>query len=324
VGGAKAVAARPDERIDFIVTDKAEKFIAEQTPKAPFFLYLAFTAPHVTINPAPEFRGKSKAGLYGDYVQQLDYCAGLVLDALKKHGFEKDTLVIFTSDNGGVLFSDTLAAGHRANGELLGEKTDVWEGGHRIPLIARWPGHVPAGAVRKALFTQVDTMATLAEAAHIKMPDGASPDGASEFAAFTDPEKSPAKRKETAFLGVAGFALRQGDWLYIPQQGSGGGTVPNNHSTPWKKLGFINSDIDENGQIKPDAPPDQLYNLAEDISEAHNLTREYPDRSTAMHARMHALQLDFTVLDAIGRVSKPRCHDTLPSDGSMSPAPPHH
>jgi arylsulfatase A-like enzyme len=86
-------------------------------------------------------------------------------------------------------------------------------------------------------------------------------------------------------------------------------------------LGFVNSDIDENGQIKPDAPPDQLYNLAEDVSEAHNLTREYPDRATAMHARMHALQLDFTVLDAIGRVSKPRSPDTLLPDASMSPAP---
>jgi arylsulfatase A len=321
VGGAKALAARPDDRIDFIVTDKAEKFIAEQTPKVPFFLYLAFTAPHVTINPAPEFRGKSEAGLYGDYVQQLDYCAGRVLAALKEHGFEKDTLVIFTSDNGGVLFGNTIRTGHRANGKLLGQKTDVWEGGHRIPFIVRWPGHVPPGAVRKSLFTQVDIMATLAEAAHIKMPKGASPDGTSELAAFTNAQKSPTKRKKTAFLGTAGFALRDGDWLYIPQQGSGGGTVPNKHSTSWKMLGFVNSDIDENGQIKPDAPPDQLYNLAEDVSEAHNLTREYPDRATAMHARMHALELDFTVLDAIGRVSKPRSPDTLPPDASMSPAP---
>jgi arylsulfatase A len=120
----------------------------------------------------------------------------------------------------------------------LGQKTDVWEGGQRVPFIARWPGHVPAGTERKALFTQVDIMATLAEAARIKVPDGASPDGASELAAFTDPEKSPAKRKETAFLGTAGFALRQGDWLYIPQQGSGGETVPNKRFYTLEEAGF--------------------------------------------------------------------------------------
>src|SRR5262249_22702086 len=160
-----------------------------------------------------------------------------------------------------VLLLDTLATGHRANGELLGQKTDVWEGGHRIPFIARWPGRVPAGTERTQLFSQVDIMATLADAAHIRTPKGASPDGRSELAAFSNPSKAPAKRKETAFLGIAGFAFRQGDWLYIPQQGSGGKTLPHTFSTSWKEKGFINSDVDSEGHVKPDAPLDQLYNL---------------------------------------------------------------
>ncbi|MBA3353216.1 MAG: arylsulfatase [Blastocatellia bacterium] len=311
VGGAKAAAARPDERIDLIVTEKATEFIAQQSEKAPFFLYLAFTAPHMPINPAPQFRGKSKAGTYGDFVQELDYCAGLVLDALEKHGFEKNTLVIFGSDNGGVLFRNTGNSPHRSNGSLLGQKTDVWEGGHRVPMLARWPGHIPPGTVRKELFSQVDIMATLAEAAQITMPAGASPDGASELAAFTRPETAPAKRNEAAFLGVAGFALRQGDWIYLPMQGSGGGTAPHTRGVPWKTTGFRNSDIDEDGRIKPGAPPDQLYNLADDIAQAHNLTREEPERAAAMHARMKELKLNFTVLEAIGQVSKPKCQDTL-------------
>lgn len=321
VGGAKAVAARPDDRIDLIVTDKAQKFIAQQSPKTPFFLYLAFSAPHLNIDPAPEFRGKSEAGLYGDFVQQLDYCVGQILDALEKNGFEKNTFVIFTSDNGGVLFLDTLATGHRANGELLGQKTDVWEGGHRIPFIARWPGHVPAGTERTQLFSQVDVMATLADAAHIRMPKGASPDGASELSAFSCPGKAPAKRKETAFLGIGGFAFRQGDWLYIPQQGSGGGTLPHTFSTSWKQKGFVNSDVDAEGHIKPDAPLDQLYNLREDMPQANNVARAHLDRAAEMHARMHALRLDFTVLDAIGRVTEPRSLETLPPDAATSPTP---
>ena len=169
-GRCAGARARPDERIDFILAEKAAAFFAQQTKDAPFFLYLAFAAPHVPINPAPEFRGKSQVGLYGDYIQQLDHCTGLVLDALDKHGFVQNTLVIFTSDNGAVLTREALEAGHRSNGVLLGQKTDAWEGGHRVPLIARWPGRIPAGSERKALFTQVDLMATLAEAAGAKCP----------------------------------------------------------------------------------------------------------------------------------------------------------
>ncbi len=325
VGGAKALAARPDERIDSIVTEKAQQFIARQTPKAPFFLYLAFTAPHVPIDPAPEFRGTSQAGRYGDFVQELDYCTGLVLDALEKHGFAKNTLVIFTSDNGGVLFSDTLAAGHRCNGELLGQKTDVWEAGHRVPLIVRWPEHVPEGTVRKPLFSQVDLMATIGEAARIDMPAGASPDGAGELAAFTRPEKAPSKRKETAFLGTKSYALREDDWLYIPKQGSGGGSAPHTNSASWQQLGFVNSDIDDKGKIKPGAPRNQLYNLANDLSEEHNIVLDEPERAAAMQVRMNALKLNFTVLEAIGQVKWPKDHDrpapTTPASPTPSPRP---
>jgi len=294
-GGTKAAAARPDERIDFIVAGRAAAFLKKQAKDTPFFLYLAFAAPHVPIDPAPEFRGKSEAGLYGDYIQQLDYCTGLVLDALEKSGHAQNTFVMFTSDNGGMYHHDALDAGHRCNGELLGQKTDAWEGGHRVPFIARWPQRVPAGATRKELFTQVDIMATLAEAAHITMPANASPDGAGELTAFTDPEHAPLKRMEAEFLGTAAFALRQGEWLYIPKQGSGGMTAPEPKGKPWSqswtKMGFINSDIDDEGQIKPDAPVDQLYYLGKDIGEMHNLTRERPARAEAMHSRMEELKL---------------------------------
>lgn len=292
VGGAKAQAARPDERIDFILADKAEKFLAQQTKERPFFLYLAFAAPHTPINPAPEFRGQSGAGIYGDYVQQLDHCTGLVLDALKKQGLAQNTIVIFTSDNGGRYERDALKAGHRTNGELLGQKTDGWEGGHRVPLIARWPKHIEPGTVRKEFFLQVDLMATLADASQIGLPAGASPDGASELAAFTKPTSAPAKRTEGVMLGSGTYVLRQGDWLYIPKPGSAGYSAPEREkpwSVPYALMGFKNSDVDESGQIKPGAPKEQLYNLATDITQSTNIAVEHPERVGLMRARLEAV-----------------------------------
>ena len=292
IGGAKAQAARPDERIDFILADRAEKFLAQQTKENPFFLYLAFASVHNPINPAPEFRGKSGAGLYGDYIQQLDHCTGLVLDALEKQGLAQDTIVIFTSDNGGRYEREALKAGHRTNGELLGQKTDGWEGGHRVPLMARWPQHIEPGTVRAEFFLQVDLMSTLAEAAQIALPAGASPDGATELAAFTKPASAPAKRTEGVIQGSGTFALRQGDWLFIPKQGSAGYSAPEREkpwSVPYAIMGFKNSDVDEHGQIKPGAPKEQLYDLGKDISQATNIAREHPERAASMRARVDEL-----------------------------------
>lgn len=292
VGGAKAQAARPDERIDLILAEKAEKFLAQQTAEQPFFLYLAFAAPHTPINPAPRFRGKSAAGIYGDFIEQLDHCTGRVLDALEKQGLAKNTIVIFTSDNGGRYERGALKAGHRTNGALLGQKTDGWEGGHRVPLIARWPQHIQPNTVRKEFFLQVDFMATLAEAAKITLPAGASPDGASELAAFTKPSTAPVKRTEGIIFGSGTYVLRQENWLYIPKQGSAGYTAPEKEkpwSVPYAAMGFKNSDVDAKGQIKPLAPKEQLYNLAEDLTQTKNIATEHPERVASMRARLEAV-----------------------------------
>ncbi len=292
VGGTKAQAARPDERIDAILTGKADAFLAQQSDAQPFFLYLAFASVHNPINPAAEFRGKSQAGLYGDYIQHLDHYVGEVMAALEKHGFAQNSIIVFTSDNGGRYDRDALKAGHRTNGELLGQKTDGWEGGHRVPLIARWPQHIEAGTERKAFFLQVDLMATLAEAALIDLPTSASPDGSSELAAFLHPSTAPAKRTEGLVQSGGTYILRQENWVYIPKQGSAGYTAPEPEkpwSLPYAMMGFINSDIDEHGQIKPDAPSDQLYDLSTDLAQTKNLSREQPERAAAMRARVEAL-----------------------------------
>ncbi|MFK7770348.1 MAG: arylsulfatase [Mariniblastus sp.] len=292
-GGKKARAARPDEKIDMILADKAAKFFEQQKPDQPFFLYLAFQAPHTPLNPAPEFRGKSKAAIYGDYIQQLDYCTGVVLNALEKEGLSENTIVIFTSDNGGRFEEEALRAGHRPNGNLIGQKTDAWEGGHRVPCIARWPKHIPPGSERNELFVLIDLMATLAEAAGIDMPKGASPDGASELDAFKNPT-SPAKRTEAVLHGTgpSSYILRQDDWVYIPKQGSGGKTVPEPKrpwSLPYGELGFKNSDVDDKGQIKQGAPKVQLYNLRNDPNQSSNVAAAHAEKVKAMDGRLNAL-----------------------------------
>jgi arylsulfatase A len=291
IGGEKAMDLRPDDRLDLMLADEAKKFLARQSAGQPFFLYLAWEAPHNPIDPAPEFRRKSKAALYGDYVQQLDHCVGQVLDALEKQGFAQNTLVLMTSDNGGRYERQALNAGHRTNGELLGQKTDVWEGGHRVPFLARWPGRIPAASVRREFFHQVDLMATIADAAGAKLAKGASPDGHSGLAALLDPQ-SPPNRAEGILHGTRSLALRQGSWLYIPVQGSGGKTVPEPEK-PWslsyKTMQFQNSDVDARGQIELGASAEQLYNLDADPGQHANLAASQAERLKAMRERFAIL-----------------------------------
>ena len=292
LGGRKAMELRPDDKLDLILADEAEKFLADQKAGQPFFLYLAWEAPHNAINPAPEFRGKSQAGLYGDYVQQLDHCVGRVLDALEKQGLAQNTLVLFTSDNAGRYEGGALRAGHRTNGELLGQKTDAWEGGHRVAFLARWPGRIPAGSERRVFFHQVDLMATLAEAGGTAVPEGASPDGHSELAGLLDPAKSPPKRTKGILHGTRSLALRQSSWLYLPGQGSGGKTAPEPEK-PWsvsyQGMKFQNSDVEKKGQIKPGATAEQLYDLDQDVSQHTNLAASQPERLKVMRERFAEL-----------------------------------
>ncbi len=291
-GAAKAHAARPVDRIDLILADKAAQWLARESD-APFFLYLAFLAPHVPIAPAKEFQGTSQAGRYGDFIQQLDACVGRVLDALKARGLADDTLVFFTSDNGGVLHGDAIAAGHRANGPLLGQKTDAWEAGHRVPFIARWPGRIPGGSRCDRLLGLNDLMATIAAAANVSVPAGAAPDSLNQLPALTDPANAPAIRREMLAQGTGGYALRQGDWAYLPKQGSCGMTVQVPAGKPWglpyEQLGLRNSDIDGRGKIKPSAPPAQLYNLRDDLSQTTNRLGDEPDTARRLAARMEEL-----------------------------------
>jgi arylsulfatase A-like enzyme len=287
-GAAQAHAARPVDKIDLILANKATDFIARNN-EVPFFLYLAFSAPHNPIAPSPEFQGTSQAGSYGDYVQQLDAQVGKVLDALRAHGLVDNTLVVFTSDHGAVVYPGVVEAGHRSNGTLLGQKADAWEGGHRVPFVARWPGRIPAATVGRQLVGLTDLVATLAAAADIAVPNHAAPDSLNQLPVLTDPIHTPPIRTELLIEGVGCAALREGDYVYLPKQGSCGLTVPFKGFEPYSKLGFVNSDVDSAGAIKPNAPPVQLYNLAVDPDEAVNIATTEPLRAAAMQKRLQEL-----------------------------------
>lgn len=290
-GAAKAHAARPVEKIDLILAEKAKLFITQS--KTPFFLYLAFVAPHNPIAPSPEFRGTSRAQSYGDYVQQLDASVGIVLDALEARGLADDTIVVFTSDNGGRMNKAALKAGHRPNGALLGQKTDGWEGGHRVPFIARWPGRFPADTEATQLFGLTDLMATLAAAVDIRVPAGAALDSRNQLSVLVDPARARPVRREYLMEGVFCPALRRGDWVYLPRQGSCGFTVPSVWG-PDKRFKFSNSDLTKKGELRRGAPEAQLYNLATDPNQKTNVAAKRARRVARMQERLDQLAVELS------------------------------
>lgn len=206
-----------------------EKRAVEYIAKAakgdkPFFLYLPLTSPHYPVVPAAAFKGKSKAGDYGDFVVQTDHVVGEVLDALKKCGVADKTLVLFTSDNGPEVTGEVNPGaydrlkefGHASMGTLRGTKRDAWEGGHRVPFLARWPGKIPAGTTCDETICHVDLMATLAALLDVKLPADAGVDSVNILPALLGETRKAPLREATVHHSAQGkFAIRRGDWVLI-------------------------------------------------------------------------------------------------------------
>ncbi len=291
--GAQAAHNACDyDRLDLTLAERASDWIAQQSQEKPFFLYLPFYAPHVPLLPSAEFRGSSRAGVYGDFIQQLDAAVGMVLGALTEHGFDDNTIVVFTSDNGGCHIvgrqyglEEAVELGHRSCGQFLGLKADCWEGGHRVPFMVRWPGKIPDGTSCGKLLSLTDMFATFAAAAGIKLPRNAAPDSLNQLPLLQNPIGTPAIRTEMVYSG-RGHALRSGDWVYLPYAGPGGlfGTT-----FYWDEFGYVNTDYDHEGNLKKDHLPAQLYNLADDPYQTTNLFEKYPEIVAFMKARYDEL-----------------------------------
>jgi arylsulfatase A-like enzyme len=226
----------------------------------PFFLYLALTSPHTPLVPSAEWQGKSRLGAYGDFVMETDWAVGRVLTALEAAGVADNTLLIVTSDNGCAPYIGAAALeaqGHYPSGDFRGYKADIWDGGHRVPFLARWPAKTPAGSRSSRLVSLTDLLATCAELVGQQLPASAGEDSVSFLPALLGQNKAP-PRTAIVHHSISGkFAIREGDWKLELCPGSGGWAAP--LDTAARKLGL---------------PETQLYNLAEDPGEQHNVAAE--------------------------------------------------
>lgn len=291
VGGAKkAHELYRDEQVGTTLTEKAVAWL-KQSRDQPFFLYFAPGNIHHPFTPHPRFQGTSECGRYGDFIHELDWMVGEVLRTVDEIGQRENTLVIFTSDNGGMLNEggrDAWIAGHQLNGELLGFKFGAWEGGHRVPFIARWPGQIPAGTTSGQLIANVDLLQTMAAVVEVELPSDSGQDSRNILPALTgDPEEPVREEAVLAPHQRANLALRSGPWVYIGAQGSGGF---GNGLGEIAFTGQLNSDIDSQGKLRADAPQEQLYNLEQDSRQQRNVIGKHPEVARKLATRLAELK----------------------------------
>jgi len=290
IGGAEKAHLRyRDEMVGTTFAEKAVAWIKDRhaaETTSPFFLYLATTNIHHPFTPHPRFVGTSQCGRYGDFVHELDWMVGQVLGTLDDLELAQNTLVVFTSDNGGMLNNTGQKAwtsGHRLNGDLLGFKFGAWEGGHRVPFIVRWPKRVPAGTTSDALVSQIDLLATFAAAGGGAIAEDAIVDSVNQLPEFTGTATDAAR--DLLVLSPNSpkhLTIRKGKWVYIPARDEGGfqGKKVGDHllagaaSQPLTNL--VNSDVVD-ARIRPDAPPAQLYDLNADPAQAQNVHDQHPE-----------------------------------------------
>ena len=247
------------------ITEKAIDYIDQRAEQkeSPFFLYFALPAPHTPILPTKEFQGKSGTNEYGDFVLQVDWTVGQVMKALKKNGLRDNTLVIFTSDNGCspmADFEELAKFEHDPSYVFRGHKADIFEGGHRVPFITRWPARVKAGTVCEDTTCLTDLTATAAEITGFTIPDNAAEDSVSMLGNLLGTATGPV-REATVHHSINGsFSIRQGKWKLELCPGSGGWSPPRPGSKEAKQL-----------------PPVQLYDLSTDIGETTNVQNKHPD-----------------------------------------------
>ncbi|MBL7077076.1 MAG: arylsulfatase [Kiritimatiellae bacterium] len=230
----------------------------------PFFLYFPLPAPHTPILPLPEFRGKSGTNLYGDFCLQVDDVVGQIMAALERAGVADNTILVFTTDNGcspEADFEELAALGHHPSHVFRGHKADIYEGGHRIPLIVRWPQGIEAGGTSSETVCLCDLMATVADIVGDAVPDTAGEDSVSNLPVWQGQTLDGPLREATVHHSINGsFSIRQGRWKLEMCPGSGGWSHPRPGS----------DDI-------ADLPPIQLYDLEADVGERTNVQDQHPD-----------------------------------------------
>ncbi len=264
------------EELSDRLTERAVRWLDDFEGEKPFFLYLAHRNIHGPLIPAPRFEGSSEIGVYGDFLNEFDWSIGQVLEALDWNGLKENTLVIFSSDNGGIFqyrpIDHPEIEGHRINGSLRGQKTSVYEGGVRVPLIARWPGKIAAGSEDgETLVALTDIFATFAEFFGRPLPEDAAEDSFSFYGALFDREQTTPKRESLVMDSYREMmAIRRGPWKLILGQTGGGARAIR--------------------ELDPDKPPGQLYHLGDDLAESDNRYGEEPELVKGLAEELRRIQ----------------------------------
>ena len=261
------------EEVDMVFLDKSLKFLenhAKSAAEKPFFLFHSMQAVHLPSFPGDAFKGKTKVGPHGDFIFEMDHIVGELMKALKKNGMDKNTLVIFSSDNGPeVPTTIAMRRDHKHDGARpwRGVKRDQWEGGHRVPFIARWPGKIKANSISDQTVCLTDIMATVAAITEDKLPNNVAEDSYNILPALLGGSEPVRQYTLHQTMSLA-LAIRKGQWKYLDHKGSGGNNY--NRRGEWGMKQFA----------LPEKAPSafgQLYNLETDPGETTNLYLEKPE-----------------------------------------------
>ncbi len=260
------------EEVDLVFFEKSRQFLrrhVKENPDKPFFLFHSAQAVHLPSFPADRFKGRTKAGPHGDFIFELDYIVGELMKTLDELGVAENTLIMFSSDNGPEVTSViNMRKDYRHDGARpwRGMKRDQWEGGHRVPLIARWPGKIKPGTTTAQTVSLTDVMATCAAVVGSKLPDDAAEDSFDMLGVLLGTQGDKPVRRYTLQQTISlALAIRRGQWKYLDHKGSGGNSYRSENMKPFALP-----------EKAPDAPG-QLYNLETDPGETTNLYFEHPE-----------------------------------------------
>ncbi|TWU58598.1 Arylsulfatase [Rubripirellula tenax] len=260
-------------------TKRGVEFIKAQTDKdGPFFLYFAFPSPHAPIIPNDEFDGRSKAGPYGDFVVETDDACGQLLRALEESGQAENTLVVFTADNGPekYAYARDEKYDHWSAEPLRGLKRDIYEGGHHVPFMVRWPGQAAAGRVCESLVSQIDLMATVASVVGFELPDDAAEDS-HDLVPLIRGDVDAVRGTHIHNTHAKQYAIRHGDWLLIDHKTG----YVSSRDAGWEK---------RHGYAADNDGPVELYNLKSDLGQRHNLAVDEPGVVAELQAMLKKVQ----------------------------------
>jgi len=277
-----------------VFLDKSLRFLenhARTAPGKPFFLYHATQAVHLPSFPGKDFKGKTKAGPHGDFIFEFDHIVGEIMKALDRHGLADNTLLMVSSDNGPEVTSVlNMRKDHQHDGARpwRGMKRDQWEGGHRVPFIARWPGKIKPGTTSDQTVCLTDVMATCAAVVGADLPQQAAEDSYNILPILLGEKPDGPVRQYTLHQTITlALAIRRGPWKYLDHKGSGGNDYRRPHLRPYALP-----------DTAPDAPG-QLYNLDDDPGETTNLYHKHPDIVKELKAKLDGFK-------ASGRSAPPR------------------